>query len=617
MMAATTIRQTLLSLLFLFFLSAASSPAGQFVVRSTADAGAHSLRWAILQANASAGPDVISFEIPGSGPLTIVPASPLPALTDPAGTIIDGLSQEGCSAGAHPPATLTLRVVLDGVHAGRAPGLWLQSSNNLIQGLVITRFAEDGVRIQGMDGGTRGNTVRNCIIGLDPAGIETRPNCMDEHGLRFAGVRMFVDQATAGDVFENAVLTCVISGNQGDGILITDCPGTAVYTNTVSGNFIGCTLSGDVPRGNARDGVHISGGCYDNIISANVIGGNRSDGIHLIGDAARKAIARNNSIGRNHVGITLENHPIGNAVNGINLGGREYGSPGGFAANNIVTSNTVAANGRSGIVVWEHPSTTDNADRNRLTQNNVFGNGRLGIDLGDDGVSLNDLADRDVGPNQNRNAPVLLSADINEKLVMLRGNIDLGSLRREAKVELYKMNGAVAPQSHDALYLGTVAPDADGNWVYSTSGGLFEGDSVTAIVIDADGNTSEFARPRAVLTGDVYEEVRSEVAEEHRINGHPSAVIASTLQNRKTGEVTFTIDVEKDCWTIMEIFTEQDELVHTLLNRWINAGRHTVTWDGSNWKGAPVPPGSYSCRLEAGGVRQTKILARRATEESQ
>ncbi|MDT8325670.1 MAG: right-handed parallel beta-helix repeat-containing protein, partial [Bacteroidota bacterium] len=460
MMTAGTTRTTLHSILLVFLVAAASSQAGQFVVRSTADAGAHSLRWAILQANAAAGPDVISFEIPGNGPLIIVPASPLPALTDPAGVIIDGLSQEGCSAGTHPPATLTLRIVLDGVHAGRGPGLCLQSSNNLIQGLVITRFAEDGLRIQGMPGGTQGNVVRNCIVGLDAEGSEARPNCMDEGALRSAGVRIYADPAAPGDAFENSILTCVISGNSGDGILITDCPGADVRGNIVSGNFIGCTRSGDVARGNARDGVQLFGGCHGNTISANVIGGNGSDGIHLTGDAARKAAVHGNSISRNRIGITPENRPIGNAVNGINLGGREYGSEGGFASGNIVTSNFVAANGRSGIVVWEHPATTDNGDGNRLTQNSVFNNGRLGIDLGDDGVSLNDLADRDVGPNQNRNAPVLLSADINDKLVMLRGNIDLGSLRREAKVELYKLHSGPVKQFQDALYLGTVSPDA-------------------------------------------------------------------------------------------------------------------------------------------------------------
>lgn len=617
MTPATTTATTLRILVFTFLLAASSADAGQYIVRSTADAGAHSLRWALLQANASPGPDVIVFEIPGDGPLTIVPASPLPALTDPAGVIIDGLSQEGCSAGTHPPATLTLRIVLDGVHAGRGPGLWLQSSNNLIQGLVITRFAEDGVRIQGMPGGTRNNTLRNCIIGLDPDGIEARPNGTDEGDLRSAGVRIFADPAAPGDAYKNSILTSIISGNSGDGVLIADCPGADVHGNIVSGNYIGCTRSGDVARGNARDGVQLFGGCHGNTISANVIGGNGSDGVHLTGDAARKAVAHTNSISRNHVGITLENRAIGNAVNGINLGGREYGTEGGFAAHNIVSSNTVAANGRSGIVVWEHPATTNNGDGNRLTQNSVFRNGRIPIDLGDDGVSLNDLADRDVGPNQNRNAPVLLSADINDKLVMLRGNIDLGSLRREAKVELYKLHSAPIQQFHDALYLGTVSPDADGNWMYSTNGGLFEGDSVTAIVIDADGNTSEFARARAVTPGDVYEEVNTEIAEQHRVNGDPTAVLASTLQDANSGVVTFTIDVQKDCWTVMEIFTEQNELVQTVVNRWLGAGRHTVKWDGSNWKGKPVPPGSYTCRLEAGGVRQTKILARRADGVSQ
>ncbi|MCB2203379.1 right-handed parallel beta-helix repeat-containing protein [bacterium] len=589
----------------------------QFVVKSTADAGAHSLRWALLQANASPGPDVISFEIPGDGPHSIVPASPLPPLTDPAGTVIDGLSQPGSTLGDHPPATLELRIVLDGVHAGAAPGLWLQSPQNLIQGLVITRFAKDGIRLQGKED-VHHNTVRNCIVGLDPAGTDARGNCMEEGDIRCAGIRLAASAEYPGSLHDNSILTCIVSGNAGDGILLKDTEGAQVRKNTISGNFIGSTRSGDVPRGNDRDGIQISGGCALNTISANLIGGNGSDGIHIIGDATRGALAHANSITRNNIGVTIKHHAMGNKLNGVNLGGREYGSEGGFASKNIVSSNVIAANGRSGIVVREHESSANNADGNRLTQNSIYMNGRIGIDLGDDGVTMNDLADHDVGPNQNRNTPVILSAEVNGGLALLRGNVDLGSLPREAVVEVYKTHAAPMLRQHETLYLGAVMPDADGNWAYSCNGGVLAGDSVTAIVVDSDGNTSEFARARKVTRGDAVEvEDNKEIAEQNRIKENPNATIASMMQDKANGSVIFTIDVEKPCWSVLEIYTENDQLVSTVLNRWMPAGRHTITWDGNNWKGSEVPPGSYTCKFDADGVRQTTTLARRLSGASQ
>ena len=63
--------------------------ADPFTVTTTADSGDGSLRQAILNANANPGLDVITFDIPGAGPYTIQPLSPLPAITD--SVIIDGL----------------------------------------------------------------------------------------------------------------------------------------------------------------------------------------------------------------------------------------------------------------------------------------------------------------------------------------------------------------------------------------------------------------------------------------------------------------------------------------------------------------------------------------------
>ena len=70
-----------------------------FTVINTNDSGAGSLRQAILDANASAGPDAIEFDITsteGAGPHTIAPVTLLPAITD--AVIVNGLTETSASA---------------------------------------------------------------------------------------------------------------------------------------------------------------------------------------------------------------------------------------------------------------------------------------------------------------------------------------------------------------------------------------------------------------------------------------------------------------------------------------------------------------------------------------
>src|SRR6476660_3159381 len=64
--------------------------AASFTVTNTNDSGAGSLRQAMLDANASSGADIISFNISGAGIHTISPTSALPTITDP--VVIDGTS---------------------------------------------------------------------------------------------------------------------------------------------------------------------------------------------------------------------------------------------------------------------------------------------------------------------------------------------------------------------------------------------------------------------------------------------------------------------------------------------------------------------------------------------
>ena len=67
-------------------------------VTNTLDAGSGSLREAIVRANSHPGPDLIRFNIPGTGVQTIALSSRLPQVTDQ--VLIDGYTQPGASPNA-------------------------------------------------------------------------------------------------------------------------------------------------------------------------------------------------------------------------------------------------------------------------------------------------------------------------------------------------------------------------------------------------------------------------------------------------------------------------------------------------------------------------------------
>jgi hypothetical protein len=146
-----------------------------FTVVNIDDNGPGSLRQAILDANANIGVlDTICFNIPGSGVHTITPLSPLPALTDTAGVVIDGYTQPGSS-----PNTLAdgdnavLRIELNGSSAGAsADGLVITGGSTTVRGLVINGFREYGILLQS----SGGNVIEGNFIGTDATGTSALGN---------------------------------------------------------------------------------------------------------------------------------------------------------------------------------------------------------------------------------------------------------------------------------------------------------------------------------------------------------------------------------------------------------------------------------------------------------
>src|SRR5262249_14978172 len=134
-------------------------------VTNTNDAGAGSLRQAILDANARPGPDTIQFNISGAGVHTISPLSALPSITE--AVSIDGATQPGLAG--------TPLIEIDGSGAGAgASGLTITAGGSTIRGLVINRFAADGIRISGASAAS--NTVQGNYIGTNAAGTAALGN---------------------------------------------------------------------------------------------------------------------------------------------------------------------------------------------------------------------------------------------------------------------------------------------------------------------------------------------------------------------------------------------------------------------------------------------------------
>lgn len=183
-----------LALVGVVLLLASDAGAAVYLVSSSADAGPGSLRQAILDANAHAGIDEIRFALGANK--TIKPLSPLPAITGT--TDLNGTSQPGYAG--------VPLVEIDGASAGQAAGLTVSSALSKIRGLVINRFAGDGIRIE-----ASAVLVTGCRIGTDKSGSVARGN--GGAGIRISGGLNVIGGLSGSE-------RNLVSGNAGTGIEI-------------------------------------------------------------------------------------------------------------------------------------------------------------------------------------------------------------------------------------------------------------------------------------------------------------------------------------------------------------------------------------------------------------
>jgi titin len=319
-------------------------PLTSFLVANTNDAGLGSLRQAILDANANPGLDQICFAI-DSGPQTITPNSALPVITDP--VVLDGTTQPGY-------AGMPL-IELNGSQAGAgANGLRITAGDSTVQGLVINRFGQSGILIQG-----NGNDVlAGNFIGTDPTGTV---------GL---GNGLGIDVTTGCNLIGGTAPGAgnVISGNRVDGMRLE---GPGATGNVVQGNFIGTDVSGTMSLAlpNSNNGVVVTG--PGNTIGGtapearNVISGNVQQGIFLNGTGASGNLVQGNYIGTDVSGaLAVSNGLRGiTAANGASnntVGGTDTGA-GNLLSGNLQNGLELTGSGTTGNVMQGNLIGTDAA----------------------------------------------------------------------------------------------------------------------------------------------------------------------------------------------------------------------------------------------------------------
>lgn len=462
------------------------------------------LRWAITQANGNFMVfDTINFNIGGGGLATIFPTSQLPPLVDPAGVMIDGLSQPGAMAGANPPMSAVLMIEINGVNAGPAHGIWAQSDMNTIQGLVINNFLYDGIRIEG--GVTNPTANLNAVfcnfVGTDPSGTINQGNGIGSPNFQ-AGIH--ICNLPEGFALDNTVDGNLSSCNWAEGIWIEGPrqPGDVGFTMVME-NFVGTDITGTVDMGNIHEGICMSEGTHDNQIIHNLASGNDYDGIGMQGFnnegyPAPPIQTSNNFITLNIVGMDInlsQTNPLPNTYHGIAIG--EYGpSQWGCADKNTVIENVVAFNGVAGVAVYEDWINNFNADGNLISMNSIFDNGSLGIDLQNDWITPNDGGDPDTGPNQEMNFPLILALAYNAGTTTVSGFLDTPN-PQNATIEIFMARMDPSMHGEGEWFVGSTMPNAAGNWTFSTIN-LVPGDWVTATATDPANNTSEFCYIRQV-----------------------------------------------------------------------------------------------------------------------
>jgi parallel beta-helix repeat protein len=514
--ASMTVRRSG-ALVLAFALCASALRGATFTVINTNDTGGGSLRQAILDANASPGPDLIDFNIPGTGPFVILPLSILPPLAG--GTTLDGTTQPGYAG-----------MPLIELSTFSGAGLRMTGTgSNTIRGVCVQDF-NAGVQIESND-----NHLEACFIGTSPTGAAGQGN----------GVGVVITAGSSGNVIGGSTAGAgnLISGNA------TGIQSTGGGANLIQGNLIGTDVTGNSPIPNG-DGIALTGTTGflvggPNPGEGNVISGNTGYGIHV--SVGNGCTIQGNKIGTNSAGTESLPNQYGIASSGapaLVIGGNFNAGEGNLVSGNrldgifignsvgtVVKGNTIGtdpsatrplgnggagvnldqnstdalvggvASGEANAIAWNQNGVYNSGVRNAIRANPIFFNERLGIDNDPAGVTKNDPLDADMGANELQNFPFISTVDYGTTTLTVHGILK-STPNTTFDIDVFE-SPSCTPRPRDLLqsayFLGTqqVTTDGSGDAPFDmvvNDNNAPSQPPISMTATDPLGNTSEFSQ---------------------------------------------------------------------------------------------------------------------------
>jgi hypothetical protein len=344
-------------------------------------------------------------------------------------------------------------------------------------------------------GGTSQNIIAGNYIGTDSSGTQGLGNAaygVDISGSSSVGWASSNYIGTFAHGVANAVERNIISANLSAGVVI-EGPGNGpgASNNVVADNYIGTSVDGSSPLGNAGDAVAITGGAQSNQIGGTLPG-------------------------------------LGNII--------------AFSGVGSTTFPVVP-----GIWVF-NPTTTGNSIRG----NSIHDNKSLGIDLGGnfptpgpDGVTPNHVGFM-AGPNNFQNYPVLAFASTQVSTTTSATTVQgtLNALPTTVYAIDFYANPTVDPSGHGQgqRYLGstTVTTDSSGNASFSVTNlaASSPGEQISATATDPTGNTSEFSADVPVLA--------ASAGGPYSINESSSLTLNASASGPPNATLTYSWDINGD-----------------------------------------------------------------------